>query len=143
MSKVESGQTVSVHYVGTLDDGTEFDSSRNRGEALTFQVGSGQLIAGFDAALPGMVVGEVKKVALASSDAYGDVNPEAFQRTSRSAFPGEYVFNVGEGVQGTNQEGQPVSARIHALSEDEVTLDFNHPLAGKNLNFEIELVDIQ
>ena len=142
MGKVENGQTVNVHYVGTLDDGTEFDSSRTRGEALAFQVGAGQLLPGFEAALLGMTVGETKRIGLTPSDAYGDINPEAFQTTSRTAFPVEFEFKIGEGVHGTNESGQPVSARIHALEEDEVTLDFNHPLAGKNLNFEIELISI-
>tara|TARA_Y100000310_G_scaffold205782_1_gene206120 strand:+ start:4360 stop:4791 length:432 start_codon:yes stop_codon:yes gene_type:complete len=143
MSKVENGQLVSVHYVGTLDDGIEFDSSRTRGEAIAFEVGAGQLIPGFEAALLGMTEGESKKISLASGEAYGDVNPEAFQTTSRTAFPVEFEFQVGAVVQGTNEAGQPISCRIHALVGDDVTLDFNHPLAGKNLNFEIELVSIQ
>ena len=143
MSKVENGQVVSVHYVGTFDDGIEFDSSRTRGEALAFEVGAGQLIPGFEAALLGMTVGESKKITLTSSEAYGDVNPEAFQTTSRTAFPVEFELKVGEVVQGSNETGQPISARIHTLAGDDITLDFNHPLAGKNLNFEIELISIQ
>ena len=143
MSKVESGQVVSVHYVGTFDDGIEFDNSRTRGEPLTLEVGVGQLISGFETALVGMEVGETKKVTLAPIDAYGDVNPEAFQTTSRTAFPVEFEFVVGAGVHGANEGGEPISARIHALEGDNVTLDFNHPLAGKNINFEIELISIQ
>jgi len=143
MSKVENGQTVNVHYVGTLDDGTQFDASRPRGETLAFQVGSGQMISGFDKAVVGMTVGETKTVTLDPVDAYGDVNSEAFQSTPRSAFPEGFQFTINETVRGQDEAGRVVSARIHAVEEDTVTLDFNHPLAGKSLNFEIELVGVE
>lgn len=83
---VKNGQKVSVHYVGTLDDGTEFDNSRSRGDVISFEVGSGQLISGFDSALPGMVVGEVKSVSLTPEEAYGDVNPEAIETVPKNVF---------------------------------------------------------
>ena len=143
MNKVENGQTVSVHYVGTLDDGVEFDSSRTRGEPMSFQVGSGQLIAGFDTALPGMVVGEVKTINLTPTEGYGDIDPAAFQSVPKSAFPSDFEFDLGKAVQGQNDEGHIVSARIHSLGEEDIVLDFNHPFAGQNLNFEIELLSVQ
>ena len=143
MSKVENGQTVNVHYVGTLDDGTQFDASRPRGETLTFQVGSGQMIPGFDKAVVGMTVGETKTIALEPTDAYGTINPEGFQSTPRSAFPEGFQFMVNETVQGQDETGRVISARIHTVEEATITLDFNHPLAGKNLNFEIELVSVE
>tara|TARA_R110002110_G_scaffold13376_1_gene64054 strand:- start:2213 stop:2713 length:501 start_codon:yes stop_codon:yes gene_type:complete len=139
---VKKGQTVSVHYVGTLDDGTEFDNSRARGDVISFEVGSGQLIPGFDNALPGMTVGETKNVAVTAADAYGDVNPQAVETVPKTVFPPDMPLEVGGMVQGRAPTGQPVVARINAVEEDSVTLDMNHPLAGKNLNFEIELVSI-
>jgi peptidylprolyl isomerase len=142
MSKVENGQTVNVHYIGTLDDGTQFDASRPRGQTLTFEVGSGQMIPGFDKAMVGMMVGETKTIALGPTEAYGDINPEAFQSAPRTTFPEGFQFVVNETVKGQDEAGHVISARIHTLEETTVTLDFNHPLAGKNLNFEIELVSV-
>ena len=141
--KVKSGQTVSVHYVGTLEDGTEFDSSRKRNEAISHEVGSRQLISGFDAALPGMKIGEIKKVTLKPDEAYGEINPEAFQTIPQSSFPSDFQFKIGGTVRGEAPNGAPVTARIESVNEDTVVLDFNHPLAGKTLNFEIELLNIE
>ena len=143
MSKIEIGNTVSVHYVGTLDDGTVFDSSRKRGEPLECQVGSGQLIGGFNDALIGMQPGEKKSVSIDSNDAYGPVIEEAFQTVSRSAFPDNFIFEVGNTVQGQGPDGRMVRAAIEEVGDEELKLDFNHPMAGKNLNFEIEVLEIQ
>ena len=143
MSGVQKGQTVSVHYVGTLKDGTEFDNSRSREKTLLFEVGSGQMIPGFDKAVMGMTVGETKTIALEPIDAYGLHNPEAFQTSNRNAFPEDYTFEVGAIVYGRTETGQPVMAKIHNVNGDDITLDCNHPLAGKDLNFEIELIGIQ
>ena len=142
MSTVGKGQTVSVHYVGTLGDGTEFDSSLSRGEPLVFEVGAGQMIAGFDAALPGMALGEKKNVTVKADDAYGQINPEAFQSIPRTAFDPGLELVVGETVYGEGPNGKPFSAQIDTVGEEKVVLNFNHPLAGQNLNFEIELVSI-
>jgi peptidylprolyl isomerase len=142
MSTVEKGQTVSVHYVGTFEDGTQFDNSYDRGDALSFEVGSGQMIKGFDAALPGMTVGEKKEITIPSVDAYGDVVTESFQAAPFTSFPEDFDFVVGNTVYGKTGEGQDFSARIHEVGDDSVMLDFNHPLAGKSLTFEIELVSI-
>ena len=143
MSKVENGNTVSVHYRGTLDDGTQFDSSHDRGEPLNIKVGAGQLISGFDSALEGMTIGETKNINLTPEQAYGDINEEAFQTVPKSSFPENFDFQMLGIVQGVNQLGQPFTARINAIEESEVILDFNHPMAGKNLNFEIELLKIE
>tara|TARA_B100000700_G_C15050582_1_gene860084 strand:- start:1910 stop:2341 length:432 start_codon:yes stop_codon:yes gene_type:complete len=143
MSKVENGSVVSVHYVGTLDDGTEFDSSRKTGTPLLCEVGSGNIIKGFDQALVGMEIGETKSVSVAPEEAYGEIVQEAFQTVSKSNFPPEFNFNVGEAVQGQGQDGNLVRAQIEAVEDDSVTLNFNHPMAGKNLNFEIELLEIK
>ena len=142
MSKVKTGNNVSVHYVGTLDDGTEFDSSRSRGAPLSFQVGSGQLIAGFDAALSGMVVGETKTITLVPADAYGEASPEHVQTAPRNMFPSDFEFKVGATVYGKNENGQEILAKINSFDNEEIILDFNHPMAGKTLNFDIELISI-
>ena len=139
---VQSGQTVSVHYRGTLDDGSEFDNSRNRGQAMEVEVGSGQLIAGFDAALLGMTVGEVKNIHLNAEEAYGPIHEQAVQETPKNLFPPDFAFKTGELIQGRAPTGQPIMAKIVEEKESTVVLDMNHPLAGKDLNFEIELMSI-
>jgi len=141
--KVKKGQMVSVHYVGTFDDGTEFDNSRVREEGVSFELGSGELITGFETAVTGMKVGDVKKVKLDPEEAYGEVNPGAFQTVSHTKFPPEFEFEVDGMVRGQDHMGQAVVARIDKVNEDTVVLDFNHPLAGKSLNFEIELLDVK
>jgi FKBP-type peptidyl-prolyl cis-trans isomerase 2 len=140
---VQSGQKVSVHYRGTFDDGSEFDNSRNRGQAMEVQVGTGQLIAGFDAALLGMTVGEVKNIHLNAEEAYGPIHEAAVQETPKDLFPPDFVFKTGEMIQGNAPTGQPILAKIVEEKESTVVLDMNHPLAGKDLNFEIELLNIE
>ena len=142
MSSVKDGQTVSVHYEGTFDDGTVFDSSRSRGTELTFQLGSGQLIAGFNDAVLGMEVGQTKKIHLEPKDAYGRVYEEAVKTMPRAVFPEEFELVEGATVQGQNEMGQQLLAKIMSYTDDEVTLDMNHPMAGKDLNFEIELLNV-
>ena len=140
--QVENGNTVKVHYRGTLDDGTEFDSSHSRGEPLSFQVGTGQMISGFDAALPGMTVGDTKNISLAPDEAYGQPNPELIGDIPKQAFPPGFSFEVGTMVQGQDENGRPLVGKINEAQDETVTVDFNHPMAGKDLNFEIELVSI-
>ena len=142
-ANAKNGQTVSVHYTGTLNDGTEFDSSRGRGEPLTFTVGSGQLISGFDTAVVGMAVGEVKDITLTPEEAYGPVQEGLTTTVPHAAFPEGFEFIVGGQVMGQNPNGMPVTATIMEVTDDEVTLDMNHPMAGKTLNFNIELVSVE
>jgi peptidylprolyl isomerase len=137
----KSGSTVTVHYTGTLDDGTEFDSSKGR-EPVTFTLGSGQLISGFDTAVAGMSVGEVKDVALSPAEAYGEANPELTQTVPQQAFPEGFEFVVGGQVMGQSPQG-PVMATILEVADEAVKLDMNHPMAGKNLNFSIEVLSIE
>ena len=141
-NQAENGNTVSVHYVGTFPDGTEFDSSHARGEAMSFTVGSGQLIAGFDQAVNGMTVGETKSITLSPAEAYGDVQEGLTTTVSQTAFPTDYNFVVGQQVMGQNEAGAPVVATISEVLDNEVVLDMNHPMAGKTLNFSIELISI-
>ena len=141
MSTVDKGHNVKVHYKGTLSDGTVFDSSRERGDTLNFQVGSGQLIKGFDNAVKGMGVGEVRTVTLSPSEAYGESDPSAIVEYPKNLFAPGAELVVGNTVQGTSPMGQPVMAKITSLNEETVTLDHNHPLAGEELTFEIELIE--
>jgi len=142
MIKVSNGSQVKVHYRGTLDDGTEFDSSYSRGEPIGFTVGSGEMIDGFDTAVVGMTVGETKSFSLEPSQAYGDVNPDAFTQLGRDAFPEDFPISEGGRVPLTGPDEQQLIGVIKEFDDKSVTIDLNHPMAGKNLNFEIELVDV-
>ena len=106
--KVKSGDTVSVHYKGTLEDGTVFDSSHDRGETINFEVGAGNMIKGFDTAVVDMEVGEVKSISLTPEEGYGEVNPNALMEVPKASFPNDFPFNEGEVVQGNTPAG-PVS----------------------------------
>ncbi|MDF1727526.1 MAG: peptidylprolyl isomerase [Sulfitobacter sp.] len=141
MAEVKSGDTVAIHYTGTLLDGTTFDSSEGR-EPLAFEVGSGQIIPGLDEALPGMEVGEKKEVAVASDQAYGPVNPEMRQSIPREGIPDDIPLEPGTQLQMQTPEGQAMPVTVVNVDESTVTLDANHPLAGKDLKFDIELVAI-
>ena len=140
--KVEKGHTVSVHYKGTLLDGTEFDNSRVRGNALNFVVGAGMMIPGFDAATVGMSVGDTKTVTLAPDEAYGPRLPDALRPAAKDAFGADFQFVIGEVVQGNGPDGNSFLAKIHEIQDDVVILDLNHPLAGEHLTFEIEIMEI-
>ena len=142
MKTVENGNSVELHYKGTFPDGEVFDSSWDRGETMNILVGQGRLIKGFEAALLGMTEGETKTVNLTAEEAYGPVIEEAIISVPKSAFPENFAFEEGTSVQGQNKNGSPVLAKIVKLNEDSVILDHNHPLAGKDINFEIELVKI-
>lgn len=140
--KVKNGDSVKVHYVGTLNDGNEFDNSYKRGSTLDFQVGGGQMIKGFDDALVEMEVGQKKTVNIKPEEAYGPRREEAITAVAKENFPPDFVAKEGEMVQGRTESGQPINALIIEVQENDVILDMNHPLAGEELNFEIELVEI-
>jgi len=140
--KVKNGDSVKVHYVGTLNDGNEFDNSYKRGSTLDFQVGGGQMIKGFDKAMIEMEVGDKKKINITSDEAYGPRREEAIMVVSKENFPPDFVAKEGEMVQGQTENGQPITAVVVEVQEKDVILDMNHPLAGEELNFEIELVEI-
>jgi len=141
MSTVENGNMVTVHYRGTLADGTEFDSSRGR-DPLGFQVGSGQVIAGFNDAVVGMTEGESKTITIPAEQAYGVKNEQAIQTVAKDRFPEGFNATIGESVTGQNPNGQSFMATIVEVVDNNVILDFNHPLAGKDLTFEVEVVSI-
>jgi peptidylprolyl isomerase len=141
MSQAKSGDTVKIHYTGTLDDGTQFDSSKDR-DPLEFEVGSGQVIPGFDKAVEGMSVGDEKSVNIASDDAYGPHHAQMVQEVPKSALPQGLEPETGMGLQAQGQDGQPINLLVTEVNENSITVDANHPLAGKDLNFDIELVAI-
>ena len=135
------GNNVKVHYRGTLNDGTVFDSSYDRNETIEFTVGAGQMIPGFDAAVNGMAVGEKKTINLEVNDAYGERIDEAVREVPKTSFPNDFEFSNGVTVEGSIN-GNQVRGTIEEINEESVIIDFNHPMAGQPLNFEIELVEI-
>ncbi|ARE38854.1 FKBP-type peptidyl-prolyl cis-trans isomerase SlyD [Rhodovulum sp. P5] len=141
MTQVKAGDKVRIHYTGTLSDGTVFDSSEGR-DPLEFTVGSGQIIPGLDSALPGMSAGDKKTVEIACADAYGEARPEARQAIPRAQVPADMPLEVGASLQVQTEQGQVIPVTVAELTETEVVLDANHPLAGKDLTFRIELVSI-
>jgi peptidylprolyl isomerase len=143
MKTVTDGNSVKLHYKGTLPDGEIFDNSRNRVEPLGVIVGSGRLLTAFEEALIGMKEGQVKNIKLTPAQAYGPIVPEATMTIAKNNFPDTFEFKIGYPVRGVSLEGQQVLAKITSFTDDEVVLDMNHPLAGKDLNFEIELIEIK
>ncbi len=141
MTQVKSGDTVRIHYTGTLNDGSTFDSSEGR-DPLEFVVGSGQIIPGLDGAMPGMTVGDKKVVEVAADNAYGQPDPAARQAVPRAEIPADIPLDLGTQLQVQTPEGQVMPVTVVEVTEAEVTLDANHPLAGKDLTFAIELVSI-
>ena len=141
MTEIKSGDNVAIHYTGTLTDGSTFDSSEGR-EPLEFEVGSGQIIPGLDVALPGMKVGDKKVVKIDAKDAYGPLNPEMRQAIPRDGIPEDIPLEIGVQLQMQTPEGQAMPVTVVDLDEATVTLDANHPLAGKDLQFDIEVVKV-
>lgn len=141
MTEVKSGDTVAIHYTGTLLDGSTFDSSTGR-DPLELVVGSGQIIPGLDVALPGMTVGDKKTVEIPSEQAYGPANPEMRQAVPREGIPEEIPLEIGTQLQMQTPDGQAMPVMVVDVDEATVTLDANHPLAGKDLKFDIELMRI-
>lgn len=142
MTTAKQGDTVRIHYKGTLNDGTVFDSSEGR-DPLEFEVGSGAIIPGLDIAIPGMTVGDNKTVNVPADQAYGPVNDQARQAVPRNDIPADIPLEVGTQLQMQTPDGQVVPVTVADVSESEVTLDANHPLAGKDLTFAIEMVEIK
>lgn len=138
---VAEGHVTCVNYTGKLEDGEVFDTSEGR-EPLKFVVGSGQLIKGFDTAVVGMKVGDKKTINLEPADAYGDRDEQRVQKVPRDMLPKEPEPKEGMMLTISTPQGQMFPAKIHKVDDKEVTLDMNHPLAGKKLTFEIEVVDI-
>ena len=141
MAIVKSGDKVKVHYHGKLTTGETFDTSSGR-EPLEFEVGSGSVIKGFDDGVTGMSVGEKKTITIPFDEAYGPRNPEMVIEMPKENFPKEMELEVGMPLMMSDQEGHQFQVAIAEIKEDSVMLDANHPLAGKDLVFDLELVDI-
>lgn len=141
MAQAKSGDTVRIHYTGTLDDGSQFDSSVGRGP-LEFTLGSGQVIPGFDSGVTGMEVGEKKTIHIPCAEAYGEFNPAAQQDVPRDQIPADIPLEVGTQLQMQAPNGQVMPVKVAAVTDETVTLDANHPLAGQDLTFALELVEI-
>jgi peptidylprolyl isomerase len=137
---IEDGKKVSIHYTGTLNDGTQFDSSAGR-DPLEFETGAGMVIPGFDAAVRDMEVGGKKTVTLPSKEAYGELREEMVGDIPKDRFPDGMELQVGMPLQMQGPQG-PLPVIVKEIKEDAVTIDANHPLAGKDLTFELELVEI-
>ena len=141
MEQVKEGDVVRVHYNGKLTNGEQFDSSEGR-EPLEFTVGAGQMIKGFDAAMPGMAVGEKKTINILPEDAYGHKDEQAMIEFSKENIPKDMELELGMPLQLRNESGQPFPVTVAEIKDDVVVLDANHSLAGKELVFDIELMEI-
>ena len=141
MAQAKNGDTVRIHYTGKLNDGTEFDSSSGR-DPLEFTLGEGSVIPGFEEAVVGMNAGDKKTIEIASDDAYGTRHEEGVQEIERSTIPDEIELKVGAQLQATAPDGNAMMLVVTALNDTHVTMDANHPLAGHDLTFDLELVEI-
>lgn len=137
------GKTCRTHYRGTFNDGTQFDSSYDRGEPLEFICGAGQMIKGFDAAVADMEVGQAVDIHLMPEEAYGMPDPNAVFTVEIAQLPGSEELEAGQQVYLTNQYGQPFPVKVKTKDETSITFDANHEMAGKELNFHIELVEVK
>ena len=141
MQQVKKGDKVKVHYHGRLTNGETFDSSEGR-QPLEFEVGNGSVIKGFDDGVTGMQVGEKRTINIPVDDAYGQKNPEMLIEMPRDRFPADMELEVGLPLMMSNGEGQNFQVLVHEMQDDSIILDANHPLAGQDLIFDLELVDI-
>ena len=141
MQTVKEGDKVKIHYTGSLDDGTVFDSSQGR-EPLEFTTGSGQVIKGFEKVVLGMNVGQEKTSHIPAEEAYGPANPQLIRKLPRKALPKEREPQVGMIIGLVRSDGMQTEAKIIAVTEEEISVDLNHPLAGEALNFKVKLVSI-
>jgi peptidylprolyl isomerase len=141
MSQVKANDKVSVHYTGKLDDGTVFDSSADK-EPLEFTIGAGQVIPGFENGVLGMTVGETKTIKLEPNDAYGDTRQDLIVSVKKEEIPSDIDVKVGQQLQINRPDGQAIPVLVAEVTDSEITLDANHPLAGKTLTFDIELLEI-
>lgn len=139
--QAKNGDSVKVHYTGKLVNGEQFDSSAGR-EPLEFTVGAGQMIKGFDLAIPGMSVGDKKTINIAAVDAYGEKSDEAIIEFPKSNIPADMKLEPGMQLTLSNEYGQPVPVTVTEIKDDIIILDANHFLAGKELVFDIELIEI-
>lgn len=141
MSQAKTGDKVKVHYTGKLGNGEIFDSSEGR-QPIEFTIGGQQVIPGFENGIIGLTAGDKKTVEIPHTEAYGPHNPENVQKINKSALPPTIDPKVGEQLEGQDEQGRKFVVTVVEVADDEVTLDGNHPLAGKDLTFDLELVEI-
>jgi peptidylprolyl isomerase len=141
MSEAQKGNTVKVHYTGKLSDGTVFDTSVER-EPLEFVLGEGKVIPGFESGVEGMKTGESKTITIPSDQAYGPRQEQLVAEVKKDQFPPDLNPQMGQQLQLQQENGQVVVVTVTDINENQVTLDANHPLAGKDLIFDVELVEI-
>jgi peptidylprolyl isomerase len=141
MQQVKSGDKVKVHYHGKLTSGETFDSSEGR-QPLEFEVGSGMVIKGFDAGVTGMTVGEKRTINIPAEEAYGEKNPDRMMDFPKERFPADMQMEIGMQLMMSDPSGQQFQVKISEIKEEVIVLDANHPLAGEELIFDLELVEI-
>lgn len=142
MTEAKNGDTVKVNYTGKLEDGTVFDTSEEKGP-IEFTLGEGQVIPGFEKAIAGMKTGDSKIEKIPATDAYGPRRDELLMEVQKEQFPENIDPEPGQQLQVRDPQGQAAQVVVHEVKDETVVLDANHPLAGKDLTFEIELVDVQ
>tara|TARA_R110001583_G_scaffold37393_8_gene121869 strand:- start:331 stop:765 length:435 start_codon:yes stop_codon:yes gene_type:complete len=142
MTKLKTGDKVKVHYVGTIKEGQVFDSSRDKDQPIEFSIDDGKLLKGFNDAVKELEVGGKKTISLTSEEAYGKYIDEAVITVPKSEFPEGMKYELNGFIQGQDNEGRPVQGQVVKIEEGSINLDMNHPLAGEDLNFEIELVEV-
>lgn len=143
MSQVKQNDTVKVHYTGKLKDGQVFDSSVERGEPIEFTLGQGQLIPGFEKGLLDMKVNEKKTVTIPKEEAYGEPREDLIQEVEKNQLPEEIKPEVGMGLVSKSPDGREMNLIVKDVKEDTIVVDGNHPLAGKDLVFDLEVVEIK
>ncbi|TBW29152.1 peptidylprolyl isomerase [Gramella sp. KN1008] len=143
MSQVKQNDTVKVHYTGKLEDGQVFDSSVQRGEPIEFTLGQGQLIPGFEKGLIDMEVNEKKTINIPKDEAYGDPNPELIQEVEKNQLPEELKPEVGMPLVSKTPDGREINLVVTEVKDNSIVVDANHPLAGKDLIFDLEVVEIK
>lgn len=140
---IEEGKKVKVEYEGKFDDGTVFDSSKKHGKPLEFEVGKGQVIKGFENAVKGMKKGDEKEVKITPEQGYGDKNPDLKQKIPKDQLPKDKEVKPGMMLIVSSPDGQQMPATILNVDDKEVEIDLNHPLAGKNLNFNLKVIGVE
>lgn len=138
---IENGQKVKIHYTGTLDDGNQFDSSAGR-DPLEFEMGAGMVIPGFESGVADMAVGEKKTINIVAAEAYGEKRDEMVMEFERANLPEDLEPEIGMGLQMQGPQGQAIPVQITAVADETIMIDANHPLAGQNLTFELELIEV-
>ena len=141
--KANKGNIVKIEYTGKLEDGTVFDSSKNHDKPLEFEVGSGHIIEGFDKAIVGMEKGDEKEITLKPAEAYGEINTELFKKIPKEQFPKDAKLSVGMMLEMSSPDGLKIPVIIKEIGDKEITIDLNHPMAGKTLIFNVKVLSVR